>query len=255
MGLGFARFAESLWFGKKKCYHSSSVMYRMPSSSSHVLGSTSHKLLPPVTLSELQVLWQGLNAQYFDGRLPAIDIQWSARLTSSVGMFVSQTGPRSSFLSVQERHGSARKIRLSLPLLMGKPHSEIRGTLAHEMIHQWQYDVRKRRPSHGEDFYQKMAMMNRDGLGITMYHSLTQEVEAFTRYEWRCQSCGQGYRRQRRTISPARHRCSECLGSLKEVRLLPKELSAVRVRGGGHSDVRGDRKEGSASPLQLSFAF
>ena len=200
-------------------------------------------------------MWQNLSSRFFENRLPVITIEWSSRLTASTGLFVSQVGPRSRWVSAAYRHGDARVIRLSALLLRGQPEAELFGTLAHEMIHQWQYDVRKRRPSHGENFYQKMAMMNRDGLGITMYHSLTQEVEAFTRYEWRCQSCGQGYRRQRRTISPARHRCSECLGSLKEVRLLPKELSAVRVRGGVHSDVRGDRKEGSASPLQLSFAF
>ena len=230
-------------------------MYRMRSPSSHIPGPISRKLWPPVTLSDLQVLWQALNAQYFEGRLPTIEIQWSSRLTSSVGMFVSQTGPRSCLLSVQERHGSARKIRLSLPLLIGKPHAEIQGTLAHEMIHQWQYDIRKRRPSHGEDFSQKMVLMNQDGLGITIYHSLTQEVEAFTRYEWRCQSCGKGYRRQRRTISPARHRCSECLGCLKEVPVLPQEPLAQQVSGKFHADTCCDHQPGLSSPLQLSFVF
>jgi predicted SprT family Zn-dependent metalloprotease len=200
-------------------------------------------------------MWQVLNAQYFDGRLPAIDIQWSSRLTSSVGMFVSQTGPRSRFVSYEERHGSARKIRLSLPLLADMPHSEIRGTLAHEMIHQWQYDIRKRRPSHGADFSHMKDLMNGDGLGITVCHSLIQEVEAFTRYEWRCQSCGKGYRRQRRTIFPARHRCSECLGSLKEVVLSQPEQPDKPSCGPVPPGVRWGLTEHSGSPLQLSFNF
>ena len=51
-------------------------------------------------------------------------------------------------------------------------------TLAHEMIHQWQYDILKRRPNHGQDFRRMMARMNLDGLGITIYHSLGKAVTA-----------------------------------------------------------------------------
>ena len=90
-------------------------------------------------------------------------------------------------------------------------------TLAHEMIHQWQYDILKRRPNHGADFRRMMAKMNRDGLGITIYHSLGSAVAALAQYAWRCQHCGCMYQRQRRTIQPRRHRCGSCRGPLREL--------------------------------------
>ena len=40
-------------------------------------------------------------------------------------MFVSQVGPRSQYVSREERHGSARCIRLSFPLLRDQPETEI----------------------------------------------------------------------------------------------------------------------------------
>ena len=95
---------------------------------------------------------------------------------------------------------------------------EIVSTLAHEMIHQWQYDILKRRPNHGLDFLRKMTEMNRDGaLAITVYHSLQKEVLALTQFAWRCRQCGRVYRRQRRTIQPRRHHCGICRGSLQEL--------------------------------------
>jgi hypothetical protein len=91
-------------------------------------------------------------------------------------------------------------------------------TLAHEMIHQWQYDILKRRPNHGLDFLRKMTEMNRDGaLAITLYHSLQKEVLALTQFAWRCRQCGRVYRRQRRSIQPRRHHCGICQGSLEEL--------------------------------------
>jgi predicted SprT family Zn-dependent metalloprotease len=90
-------------------------------------------------------------------------------------------------------------------------------TLAHEMIHQWQYDILKRRPNHGMDFRRMMTRMNQDGLGITIYHSLGKEVAALAKYAWRCQQCGSIYRRQRRTIQPRRHFCGSCRGPLREL--------------------------------------
>jgi predicted SprT family Zn-dependent metalloprotease len=133
-------------------------------------------------------------------------------------MFVSRTGPRSGNDDAMQR-ASRRVIRLSLPLLTGQAESEIIGTLAHEMIHQWQFDRLKRRPNHGRDFLRIMAAMNRDGLGITVRHSLDAAVRRHTRYRWQCLACGRDYYRQRHTIRPEEHRCSGCHGRLKEVSL------------------------------------
>lgn len=165
----------------------------------------------------LQNAWRELNARYFQGRLAPIQLVWSRRLTASVGMFVSHVGPRTREPRLQAQNGERRLIRLSVPLLKDQPEEEVIGTLAHEMIHQWQYDILKRRPNHGPEFHRMMATMNRDGLGITIRHSLEKAVHALTKYTWRCTACGRDYHRQRNTIRPGRHRCGECLGKLHEL--------------------------------------
>lgn len=172
----------------------------------------------------LQTAWRSLNARHFAGTLPAIVIVWSRRLTSSAGMFVSRGGPRPRLLgALIPAHRIRREIRLSEPLLTRlserTPYAgqELLNTLAHEMIHQWQFDVLKRKPNHGPDFLRKMTEMNRSGLvSITTYHSLQTEVQALARFAWRCTGCGRVYRRQRKSIQPRRHVCGSCRGRLQE---------------------------------------
>ncbi|MBM4119881.1 MAG: SprT family zinc-dependent metalloprotease [Nitrospira sp.] len=175
----------------------------------------------PVALEQLHAHWADLNTKYFDGILQTIRIEWSARLTSSAGMFVIRIGGGG-----REDNRPRRLIRLSTPLLQHRSEQELLSTLAHEMIHQWQFDVRRRRPDHGDDFLDKMAVMNADGLRITIHHALDEEVGAFMTYAWRCLDCGQDYRRQRRTIRPRDHRCGACHGPLGEV--LPGKLLRKR---------------------------
>lgn len=170
--------------------------------------------LPP--LETVQALWQNLACRFFENRLPRIPIEWSTRLTSSAGLFVSRVGPRSLWVSAEYRQETARVIRLSAPLLRHQPEEELRRTLAHEMIHQWQFDVRKHRPSHGAEFREMMHRMNAEGLGITVRHRLTMAVQARHHYAWQCLQCGMAYYRQRRTIIPSRHICSRCRGTLVE---------------------------------------
>jgi predicted SprT family Zn-dependent metalloprotease len=179
---------------------------------------------PPLSSSQLVELWSDLNRRYFDGTLPPIALVWSKRLTASVGMFVTRAGPRSSWSDNTMPAESKREIRLSLPLLIpllsrtSFESNELISTLAHEMIHQWQYDILKRRPNHGPDFLRKMREMNRDGaLAVSVYHALKKEVLDLARFAWRCRRCGRIYRRQRRTIEPRRHHCGSCRGSLHEV--------------------------------------
>ena len=217
------------------------------------------KTAAPLTASELTAIWCDLNQRYFAGALPSIDLRWSRRLTSSVGMFVSRGGPRSAWKRAGGRQ-PRREIRLSLPLLTPllarSPYGrhELVSTLAHEMIHQWQFDLLKRRPNHGPDFLRKMTEMNRDGeLAITVYHSLQQEVLALARFTWRCRRCGRVYRRQRRTIKPRRHHCGTCRGSLQELR------SSIVTR---HPSCERNRKPSSgmqqtviSGQLKLDFSF
>ncbi len=174
-------------------------------------------------------MWQDLACRFFENRLPVITIEWSSRLTASAGLFVSQVGPRSRWVSSAYRHGEARVIRLSVPLLRGQPEAELQGTLAHEMIHQWEFDIRKRRPSHGPTFREMMDRMNEAGLHITIRHQLNETVDALNRYAWECVRCGMAYHRQRRTIMPARHLCSRCRGRLVEVPLEQPEIAHQEI--------------------------
>ncbi len=175
-------------------------------------------------IEQLQAEWRILNERYFGGLLPAISIAWSRRLTSSVGMFVSRGGPRPRPFDESNPNRSKREIRLSEPLMRRlaerTPYAEqeLLNTLAHEMIHQWQFDILKRKPNHGPDFVRKMTDMNRSGLvAITIYHSLHKEVLALAQFAWRCKDCGRVYRRQRKTIQPRRHLCGTCRGALQEL--------------------------------------
>jgi predicted SprT family Zn-dependent metalloprotease len=210
---------------------------------------------PPLTSSQLTVIWSDLNSRYFDGALPPITLVWSRRLTASVGMFVSRTGPRSSWTEGATPKTSKREIRLSLPLLtpllartqFGS--NELVSTLAHEMIHQWQYDILKRRPNHGPDFLRKMREMNRDGtLAVTVYHALKKEVQALSRFAWRCGRCGRIYRRQRRTIQPRRHHCGSCRGALHEV-------SSTDLARPAPSDAGAKPAHAIEPPRQLELDF
>lgn len=214
----------------------------------------------PCSNQKLAAIWADLNTRYFDGTLPPIGVVWSTRLTASVGLFVTTVGPRMSAQRWGMNVPRHREIRLSVPLLAQAAAKsvygghEITSTLAHEMIHQWQYDILKRRPNHGPDFLRKMTEMNRDGLlAITIYHSLQQEVLALTRFAWRCRQCGRVYRRQRRTIEPRRHHCGVCRGSLQELRPV-----ARRQVPPDQSEPSGDRRllhPSCLKPVQLSFTF
>jgi predicted SprT family Zn-dependent metalloprotease len=204
----------------------------------------------PLAPHRLQELWAVLNARYFNGALSPIRISWSRRLTASAGMFVTRVGPHARRHNVTDTGTERRLIRLSLPLLLDQPEREIVVTLAHEMIHQWQFERLKRRPNHGPDFHHMMEAMNRNGLGITINHALDDAVQALMKYEWRCRQCGQQYRRQRRTIRPGRHRCGTCRGKLDEV--VPAQTRSQKVRSE-------DRQSHDFAPLlgsvQLKFDF
>jgi len=174
-----------------------------------------------LSMDGLRTRWGALNVRHFGNLLPPIPIVWSQRLTSSVGMFVCCDCPR---IPPAAGGRNRREIRLSQPLLeqlaQRTPYAEqeLLNTLAHEMIHQWQFDVLKRRPNHGLNFLRKMTEMNRSGhVAVTIYHQLEREVLALSRFVWRCTDCGQIYRRQRKTIKPCRHQCGRCRGALREL--------------------------------------
>lgn len=214
----------------------------------------------------LRARWRNLNTRYFSGLLSPIPIVWSRRLTSSVGMFASRGGPRAPQPFAIATDGTRREIRLSLPLFerlakrTPNAEQELLNTLAHEMIHQWQFDVLKRRPNHGLDFVRKMTEINRSGeVAVTTYHSLQKEVLALARFAWRCTGCGRIYRRQRKTIEPAQHHCGVCRGSLQELGSPNGPAPGQPVRSALHQAERQNSPRQPArslrAPEQLTLAW
>ncbi|MDR4495839.1 MAG: SprT-like domain-containing protein [Nitrospirales bacterium] len=217
--------------------------------------SPRHMSLP--SSDQIQQAWRQLSNRYFDDRLPPISIVWSSRLTASAGMFVSRVGPRTRSVPSDVRQGTARVIRLSAPLLREQLMEEVVRTLAHEMIHQWQFDIRHCRPSHGPDFLAKMHRMNHDGLGVSVYHHLDEAVQLWNRYAWRCVHCGCEYRRQRRTIKMNSHRCGQCGGSLKEIDAKGADIQKTEVNRSALEDSPPELVEGISSQIweQLVLPF
>jgi hypothetical protein len=84
-----------------------------------------------------------LNRQHFDSALPAIPIRLSSRMTTRLGE-----------LSVDTATGRAEEIAISRRHVQEDPPEDVRDTLLHEMVHQWQAE-QGHRPDHGRLFREK----------------------------------------------------------------------------------------------------
>lgn len=84
-----------------------------------------------------------LNRQHFNSALPTIRIRLSTRMTTRLGE-----------LSVDTATGRAEEIALSRRHVQDDPPGEVRDTLLHEMVHQWQAE-QGHRPDHGRLFREK----------------------------------------------------------------------------------------------------
>jgi hypothetical protein len=94
-------------------------------------------------LAELRQLHRQLNAEYFHGLLSAAPIRLSARMRTRLG----------EVRLLQDR-GHPVEIALSRRHLARDPWPEVRETLLHEMIHQWQAES-GRPVDHGPAFRRK----------------------------------------------------------------------------------------------------
>ena len=164
-------------------------------------------------LPDLATLFHDLNEQFFEHEIPPIVPTWSKRLTRAAGLFWWKQKPQQPV-----EYG----IRLSLPLLGERPLSDLKATLAHEMIHAWvSLHLEDLNHGHGVFFKTKMAQLNRqtDEFEVTQYHPFVDEVRQQAKYRWDCVECGAVYRRQRNSIDPRKHRCGRCRGKLRAVAL------------------------------------
>lgn len=185
--------------------------------------------------------WRSLNQQFFALRLRPIPILWSRRLTSSLGVFVGYRGTSPSILPGEKGRTDRCLIRLSYPLfqdLSATPllaDTALRETIAHEMIHQWQFQVLHKTPNHGTTFRQLMHQMNAAGLAVSVYHRYGAHTHRLIRFVWACQACGLQYPRQRKSIDPRRHRCGRCRGMLTQIDQDASDRQANTTHRANHS--------------------
>ncbi|XP_057263020.1 DNA-dependent metalloprotease SPRTN [Pezoporus wallicus] len=122
-------------------------------------------------------LFVQFNEALFWGRLAAVDVSWSPRMTLCAGV------------CKYEGKGGMCSIRLSEPLLKLRPRKDLVETLLHEMIHALLFVTNndKDRESHGPEFCKHMRRINRlTGANVTIYHDFHDEVDLYRQHWWRC---------------------------------------------------------------------
>uniref|UniRef100_A0A8C0GQR1 DNA-dependent metalloprotease SPRTN n=1 Tax=Chelonoidis abingdonii TaxID=106734 RepID=A0A8C0GQR1_CHEAB len=145
---------------------------------------------PPRPLSVVDEAWElldpspdvrGLFVQFnetlFWGKLAAVAVTWSPRMTLCAGV------------CSYEGRGGMCSIRLSEPLLKLRPRKDLVETLLHEMIHALLFVTNndKDRESHGPEFRKHMRRINRlTGANVTIYHNFHDEVDLYHQHWWRC---------------------------------------------------------------------
>ncbi|XP_038616762.1 DNA-dependent metalloprotease SPRTN [Tachyglossus aculeatus] len=133
------------------------------------------ELLDPTP--DLRALFVHFNQRFFWGRLAAVEVKWSPRMTLCAG------------LCSYEGWGGMCSIRLSEPLLKLRPRKDLVETLLHEMIHAYLFVTHndKDREGHGPEFCKHMHRINRlTGANVTIYHTFHDEVDQYRQHWWRC---------------------------------------------------------------------
>ncbi|NXS51525.1 SPRTN protein, partial [Brachypteracias leptosomus] len=126
---------------------------------------------------DVRGLFMQFNETLFWGRLSAVEVSWSPRMTLCAGV------------CRYEGRGGMCSIRLSEPLLKLRPRKDLVETLLHEMIHALLFVTNddKDRESHGPEFCKHMRRINRlTGANVTIYHNFHDEVDSYRQHWWRC---------------------------------------------------------------------
>ncbi|NWY65380.1 SPRTN protein, partial [Erithacus rubecula] len=151
------------------------VSPRRPSPRSLSVVDEAWELLDPSP--DVHALFVQFNQTLFWGKLEAVTVSWSPRMTSSAGI-----------CSYHERSGLC-SIRLSEPLLKLRPRKDLVETLLHEMIHALLFVTHnyKDRESHGPEFCKHMRRINLlTGANVTIYHTFYDEINLYHQHWWRC---------------------------------------------------------------------
>ncbi|NXF40220.1 SPRTN protein, partial [Nyctibius bracteatus] len=126
---------------------------------------------------DVHCLFAQFNEALFWGRLGAVQVSWSSRMTVCAGV-----------CSYEGKSGMC-SIRLSEPILKLRPRKDLVQTLLHEMIHALLFVTNndKDHTSHGPEFCKHMRRVNYlTGANVTIYHTFYDEVELYRQHWWRC---------------------------------------------------------------------
>ncbi|NXA12769.1 SPRTN protein, partial [Sapayoa aenigma] len=151
---------------------------------------------------DVHALFVHFNQTLFWGKLEAVTVSWSPRMTSSAGI-----------CTYHDKSGLC-SIRLSEPLLKLRPRKDLIETLLHEMIHALLFVTHnnKDRQSHGPEFCKHMRRINLlTGAHVRIYHDFYDEIDLYRQHWWRCngpcQSRGPyfGYVKRSMNRAPSAH--------------------------------------------------
>lgn len=129
---------------------------------------------------DIHEIFMAFNQLYFEGKLERVTVEWSKRMTLCAGLCECCVVNKSC------------RIKLSEPLLLWRPITDVVDTLLHECIHAYLFitDSITDRDAHGRDFVYHMNRINREaGSHITIYHSFTEQVEYYRQHHWKCTKC------------------------------------------------------------------
>lgn len=144
---------------------------------------------------DIHGLFVHYNALYFENALGGVSVEWSSsRMTSCGG-------------TCQRVPGGA-VIKLSRPLLLLRPATDLKMVLLHEMIHAYCMVQRIQDDDpggHGTAFKTIMQGINAStvpdlqrplgGYKITVCHSMFAEVDYYRKHQWKCARCGDEIKR------------------------------------------------------------
>jgi predicted SprT family Zn-dependent metalloprotease len=179
-----------------------------------------------IGILDVHQLFVEYNDRYFEGKLGAVSVEWSAKMTLCAG------------LCCWNFHGDCR-IKLSSKLLQYRSNNELKETLLHECIHAYLFVTHnnKDRDGHGPEFLKLMNHINAvGGFNISVYHTFHDEVDHFRTHWWQCDRCKNIIKRaMNRAPGPSdwwfpRHQ-RECGGNYLKIKSPPeKEKNKKRKR-------------------------
>ncbi|KAI8813243.1 SprT-like family-domain-containing protein [Cladochytrium replicatum] len=189
---------------------------------------------------DIHSLFLAFNEMYFEGKLSAVEVRWSPKMTLCAG-------------TCHFFGGRYCSVRLSEPLLKFRPRSDLINTLLHESIHAYLFITggNTDRDGHGPAFLELADRINKKaGTNITVYHSFRDEVNLYRTHVWKCNGCEHILRRAMNRPPQPADRCLHQRITNAKQRIRPHEIQKghermilLRAQRSSSLSTIGSRKE------------